>query len=71
MRLHLYSIDQGLLCYTTDVENIPLIVVPHDVMLKYRNLYEANDTAVSGHLVCEKTYSAVGQCCCWPKLYNG
>ena len=49
-RLHRYSFDQGLLCYSTDVEDITRIVVPHDEELKYRILYEAHDTAVSGHL---------------------
>ena len=36
--LHRYSIDQGLLCYCTDVEDAPRIVVPHDEDLKYRIL---------------------------------
>ena len=37
-RLHRYSIDRGLLCYCTDVEDAPRIVVPHDEDLKYRIL---------------------------------
>ena len=48
-----------MLCYSTDVEDTPRIVVPHDMELKYRTLYKAHDTAVSGHLGCEKTYSSV------------
>ena len=60
-RLHRYSIDQGLLCYSTDMEDTPSIVVPHDEDLKYRILYEAHDTALSGHLGREKTYGSVSQ----------
>ena len=67
-RLHRYSIDQGLLCYSTDMEDTPRIVVPHDDKLKYRILYEAHDTAVSGHLGREKTYRSVSQYYWWPKL---
>ena len=35
-RLHRYSIVNGLLCYCTDKEDTPRIVVPHDEDLKYR-----------------------------------
>jgi hypothetical protein len=69
-RLHRYSIDDGLLCYCTDVEDTPRIVVPHDEELKYLILYEAHDTALSGHLGREKTYSSVSQTYWWPKLYK-
>ena len=34
--LHRYSIDNGLLCYRTDVTNPAHNVVPHDENLKYR-----------------------------------
>ena len=44
-RLHRYSIDKGLLCYRTDIEDNPRIAVFHDEELKYRILYEAHDTA--------------------------
>ena len=69
-RLHMYSIDQGLLCYSTGVEDTSRIVVPHDEELKYRIIYEAHDTALSGHLGREKTYGSVSQCYWWPKLYK-
>ena len=46
------------------------IVVPHDEELKYRILYEAHDTALSGHLGREKTYGSVSQIYWWPKLYK-
>ena len=69
-RLHRYSIDNGLLCYRTDIEDNPRIAVPHDEELKYRILYEAHDTALSGHLGREKTYSSVSQAYWWPKLYK-
>uniref|UniRef100_A0AAV1T8D4 Reverse transcriptase domain-containing protein n=1 Tax=Peronospora matthiolae TaxID=2874970 RepID=A0AAV1T8D4_9STRA len=68
-RLHRYSIDNGLLCYRTDIEDNPRIVVPHNEELKYRILYEAHDTALSGHLGREKTYSSVSHYW-WPKLYK-
>ena len=61
-RLHRYSIDNGLLCYRTDIEDNPRIAVPHDEELKYRILYESHDTSLSGHLGREKTYySSVSQ----------
>ena len=60
-RLHRYFIDNGLLCYRTDIEDNPRIDVPHDEELKYRILYEAHDTASSGHLGREKTFSSVSQ----------
>ena len=69
-RLHRYSIDNCLLCYRTDIEDNPRIAVPHDEELKYRILYEAHGTALSGHLGREKTYSSVSQAYCWPKLYK-
>ena len=69
-RLHRCSIDNGLLCYRTGVEDTPRIAVPHDEELKYRILYEAHDTALSGHLGREKTYSSVLQAYWWPKLYK-
>ena len=60
-RLHRYSIDQGQLCYSTYVEDTPRIVVPIDDVLKYRILNETHDTALSGYLGREKTYSSVSQ----------
>ena len=44
-RLHRYSIDNGLLCYRTDIEDNPRIAVPLDEELKYRIFYEAHETA--------------------------
>ena len=66
--LHRYSIDNSLLCYRTDVADTARIVVPHDEDLKYRILFEAHDTALSGHLGQEKTYACVSQHYWWPKL---
>ena len=45
VRLRRYSIDSGLLCHRTDIEDNPRIAVPQDEELKYRILYEAHDTA--------------------------
>uniref|UniRef100_H3H5J1 Reverse transcriptase domain-containing protein n=1 Tax=Phytophthora ramorum TaxID=164328 RepID=H3H5J1_PHYRM len=69
-RLHRYSLDDDLLYYSTDPEDTPRIVVPHDEDLKYRILYEAHDTALSGHLGREKTYGSVSLSYWWPKLYK-
>uniref|UniRef100_H3H286 Integrase catalytic domain-containing protein n=1 Tax=Phytophthora ramorum TaxID=164328 RepID=H3H286_PHYRM len=69
-RLHRYSLDDGLLYYSIDSEDTPRIVVPHDEDLKYRILYEAHDTALSGHLGREKTYGSVSLSYWWPKLYK-
>ena len=60
-RLHRYSIDNVLRCYRTDIEDNPRNAVHHDEELNYRILYEAHDTALSGHLGREKTYSSVNQ----------
>ena len=60
-RHHLHSIDRGLLFYSTDFEDAPRIVVPHDEELKHRIRSESHDTAVSGHLGRGKTYSSVSQ----------
>ena len=66
--LHRYFIDNGLLCYRTDVADTARIVVRHDEDLKHRILFEAHDTALSGHLGREKTYGSVSQHYWWPKL---
>ena len=58
---HLYSIDNTLLCYRTDVVDAARIVVPHDEDLKYPILLNAHDAALSGHLVRGKTYGSVSQ----------
>ena len=59
-----------MLCYRTDVEYTPRIVVLHDEGLTYKILYEAHGTAVSRHFGRKKTYSSVSQCYWWPKLYK-
>ena len=64
-------IDNGLLLYRTDLADTARIVVPRDEDLEYRILFEAHDTALSGHLGREKTYGSVSQHYWWPKLYNG
>ena len=69
-RLHRCYIDNGLLCYRTDISDTPRIIVPHDEELKYRILYEVHDTAISGHLGSEKTYGLVSQRFWWIKLYK-
>uniref|UniRef100_H3GD69 Integrase catalytic domain-containing protein n=1 Tax=Phytophthora ramorum TaxID=164328 RepID=H3GD69_PHYRM len=71
-RLHRYSLD-GLLYYSTDPEDTPRIVVPHDEDLKYRILDEAPDTALSGYVDREKTYGSTStyvrtcETCQWVK----
>ena len=68
--LHHYFIDNGILCYRTDVADPVCIVVPHDEDLKYRILFEAHDTALGGHLGREKIFGFVSQPYWWPKLYK-
>ncbi|KAG2876105.1 hypothetical protein PC117_g27308 [Phytophthora cactorum] len=68
--LHRYTLDGGLLYYSTDPEDEPRVVVPHHEDLKYRILYEVYDTPVSGHLGREKTYGSVSTMYWWPKLYK-
>ena len=48
--LHRYSIDQGLLSYRTNVEDMSNIVVPYHEELTYIIRYETHDTALSSHL---------------------
>ena len=54
-------VDHNLLIYCTDAADTPRIVVPHDEDLKYRILYEAHDTVLSGHLGRETTYNSVSR----------
>ncbi|KAG3124352.1 hypothetical protein PI126_g23289 [Phytophthora idaei] len=68
--LHRYTLDGGLLYCSTDPEDAPRVVVPHDEDLKYRILYEVHDTPVGGHLGREKTYGSVSTMYWWPKLYK-
>ncbi|KAG2801170.1 hypothetical protein PC112_g20156 [Phytophthora cactorum] len=68
--LHRYTLDGGLLYYSTDPEDAPRVVVPHDEDLKYRILYEVHDTPVGGHLGREKTYGSVSTMYWWLKLYK-
>ncbi|KAG3124605.1 hypothetical protein PI126_g23168 [Phytophthora idaei] len=63
--LHRYTLDGGLLYYSTDPEDAPRVVVPHDEDLKYRILYEVHDTPVGGHLGREKTYGSVSTMYWW------
>ncbi|KAG3232328.1 hypothetical protein PI124_g22585 [Phytophthora idaei] len=69
-RLHRYTLDGGLMYYSTDPEDAPRVVVPHDEDLKYRILYEVHDTPVGGHLGREKTYGSVSTMYWWPKLHK-
>ncbi|KAG3248606.1 hypothetical protein PI124_g6711 [Phytophthora idaei] len=66
--LHRYTLDGGLLYYSTDPEDALRVVAPHDEDLKYRILYEVHDTPVGGHLGREKTYGSVSTMYWWPKL---
>ena len=45
-------------------------MVPHDEVLKYRILFEAHDTAITGHFGREKTYGMVYQTYWCPKMYK-
>ena len=54
-RLHRYFINKGLLCYCTDVTDTARIAVPHNEDLQYQLIFEAHDTALSGHLGRERS----------------
>ena len=56
--------------YCKGVEDHPRIVVALAEELKYLIIFEAHDTALSGHLGREKIYSSVIQTYQWPKLYK-
>ncbi|KAG3051352.1 hypothetical protein PC121_g17924 [Phytophthora cactorum] len=68
--LHRYTLNGELLYYSTDPEDAPRVVVPHDEDLKNRILYEVHDTPVGGHLGRENTYGSVSTMYWWPKLYK-
>ncbi|GMF26799.1 unnamed protein product [Phytophthora fragariaefolia] len=67
-RLHRYSVVEGLLYYQVDVDDEPRIVVPNDEDLRHRDLYEAHDTPLSGHLGRVKTYTSVARKFWWPHI---
>ncbi|GMF42705.1 unnamed protein product [Phytophthora fragariaefolia] len=58
-RLHRYAFDGGLRYYSTESDDPPRVVVPHDEDLKYRILYEAHDSLAGRHLGQVNTYSSV------------
>ena len=66
-RLHRYSIDNGLLCYRTDIADTPRMIAPHDKENNYRIFYEVHDTSISAHLGRDKTDGLVSQKYWWPK----
>ncbi|KAG2965349.1 hypothetical protein PC119_g25018 [Phytophthora cactorum] len=68
--LHRYTLDGGLLYYSTEPEDAPRVIVPHDEDLKYRILCEVYDRSVGGHLGREKTYGSVSTMYWWPKPYK-
>ena len=67
-RLHRYSFHEGILYYSLDDSDSPRILVPHDMELKQRILFEYHDTPVSGHLGRDKTYLAVSRDYYWPQM---
>ncbi|GMF51678.1 unnamed protein product [Phytophthora fragariaefolia] len=69
-RLHRYSVMEVLLYYQVDGGDEPQIVVPNDEDLRHRDLYEAHDTPLSGHLGREKTYTSVARNFWWPHMYK-
>ncbi|GMF35737.1 unnamed protein product [Phytophthora fragariaefolia] len=69
-RLHRYSVMEGLLYYQVDGGDEPQIVVPNDEYLRYRVLYEAHDTPLSGHLGREKVYTSVACHFWWSHMYK-
>ncbi|KAG3138237.1 hypothetical protein PI126_g17020 [Phytophthora idaei] len=70
MSLHGYTVDGGLLYYSTNPEEASRVVVPHDEDLNHRILYEVHNTPVGGHLGREKTYGSVKTMYWWPNLYK-
>ena len=70
MSLKTRTVNCRHVCYRTDAADTPRIIGSHDEELMYRILYMAHDTALSGHLGREKTYSSVSQNYWWPKLYK-
>ncbi|KAG4043124.1 hypothetical protein PC123_g21405 [Phytophthora cactorum] len=68
--LHRYTLDGGLLYYSTEPEDAPRVIVPHDEDRKYRILCEVYDRSVGGHLGREKTYGSMSTMYWWPKPYK-
>jgi hypothetical protein len=65
-QIHRYSLVAGLLYYQVSPGGDPRLVVPNDEDLRHRILFEAHDTALSGHLGREKTYTPVARDFWWP-----
>ena len=57
-------------CDIARVRRIPAHRFSSNEELRYRIFYEVHDTAISGHLGCEKTYGLVSQRYWWLKLYK-
>jgi hypothetical protein len=69
-QLHRYSLCEGLLYYHVSPGGYARLVVPNDEDLRHRILFEAHDTALSGHLGREKTYTSVARDFWWPHMYK-
>jgi hypothetical protein len=69
-QLHRYSLIDSLLYYQVSPGDDPRMVVPNDEDLRHRILFEAHDTALSGHLGREKTYTSVARDFWWPHMYK-
>jgi hypothetical protein len=69
-QLHRYSLVDGLLYYQVSPGDDPRLVVPNDEDLHHRILFEAHDTALSGYMGREKTYTSVARDFWWPHMYK-
>ena len=65
-----YALENGLLYYRVESDDDWRIVVPHDVKLRQRIMYEYHDSPMSGHLGREKTYLSLSRDFYWSNQYK-
>ena len=69
-RLHRYVFQNDLLYYRIEKDDNLRLVVPDDLDLKLRIMYEYHDAPASGHLGREKTYLSLSRDFHWPNMYK-
>jgi len=67
---HRYYYDDGLLWYRVDTNDPPRIMIPSNIALRDKILYEYHNTPFRGHSGRKKTYMALSAYYWWPNMYK-